>query len=663
MPTRGNGRSAGYLGRVLNGMEPVGTCFQVEPGLLVTAWHVLVDAGAGEVGGSVLVDGLKDPHDPPSAAEVVKVDPEHDLAVLRRPAPLPDSVSELVLSAGVNAGDAVLVTGYAVVPDVNMPDRSYRFLDADGMWAGGAMRNNTVALGRVSSAAVLRGMSGAPVCLASGDGVVGVVSERYNSADGWLRDSVWVARTEDLVPLLAGLSTIEVTAAPPMDAGRRNPEIHVELIPPVLANGIVPGQPLEVIPGQPVLFVVELTNHGNRLRRLIPKVPGQLHEVSSFKSSVVPIAPGKTERVELVLTCTSNLPEAGSRFISVLATDEDKNEYGASNAREISVSPAPRLVLAIEKSERTDRKTIWRVMVSVSNEGNTTERGKIYPKDSASISEHPPLGNRTRLLGEGTVRSESFRITPGAGTRHVTLTVTLPDQAWRSRRWWTVLIPYGLDELDRRKSIPSDGALLRIEQPGILSELSAYTRAMLGRGLRRAARWSRQPVTVARGLVAAALVATSALVLTMLMWRGVQATEKRPLTGAAITTVSSRTPSTPFPTELDVKTSYIFSRMDCRKGEYVARFGKFDATGDFDNLLRRKLEIELRAQQRGMLLELNVSREREACPGLPWPDERGQGWIFLYAGPVASQQQANAICDGLALQSANCTLRPVEAER
>ena len=43
-----DGRVPGYLGRVLDGDgAPVGTCFQVAPGVLVTAWHVLDEIGAG----------------------------------------------------------------------------------------------------------------------------------------------------------------------------------------------------------------------------------------------------------------------------------------------------------------------------------------------------------------------------------------------------------------------------------------------------------------------------------------------------------------------------------------------------------------------------------------------------------------------------------------
>jgi len=54
-----NARVPGYLGRVLEGDgSPVGTCFQVAPGVLVTAWHVLDDIGAGDEGARVAVDPL-----------------------------------------------------------------------------------------------------------------------------------------------------------------------------------------------------------------------------------------------------------------------------------------------------------------------------------------------------------------------------------------------------------------------------------------------------------------------------------------------------------------------------------------------------------------------------------------------------------------------------
>ena len=51
-------------------------------------------------------------------------------------------------------------------------------------------------------------MSGAPVIRDSDGAVAGVVSGRYNSADGWLAGTVWVARTEDLAALLDGIADV-----------------------------------------------------------------------------------------------------------------------------------------------------------------------------------------------------------------------------------------------------------------------------------------------------------------------------------------------------------------------------------------------------------------------------------------------------------------------
>ena len=52
-------RVPGYLGRVLDGSGgPVGTCFQVAPGVLVTAWHVLDDVNSATEGKQVQIDPL-----------------------------------------------------------------------------------------------------------------------------------------------------------------------------------------------------------------------------------------------------------------------------------------------------------------------------------------------------------------------------------------------------------------------------------------------------------------------------------------------------------------------------------------------------------------------------------------------------------------------------
>lgn len=195
-------RVAGYLGRILDGSgSPIGTCFQVAAGVLVTACHVLDDLGAGDEGAVVTVDALAGGV-AADEARVVRVDAVHDLAVLVSDLRLPGSVAGLVATDGVQMSAPVVVCGVSKVDD---PGREYRWLITDGVWKVGTTRDDAVPLGRMTSTDVMPGMSGGPVRRASDDMVVGVVSGRYNTADGWLPGTVWVARVEDLLPLLEGL--------------------------------------------------------------------------------------------------------------------------------------------------------------------------------------------------------------------------------------------------------------------------------------------------------------------------------------------------------------------------------------------------------------------------------------------------------------------------
>lgn len=121
---------SGYLGRVLSGGVAVGSCFQVAPRVLVTAFHVLEQVGLGEVGAVVMVDGLTR-EVPAVAARVVRVDRSYDLAVVVCDTPLPGCVEGFVASGGVAGLTEVVVTGVARVDD---PGRVYRYLDAPGWW-------------------------------------------------------------------------------------------------------------------------------------------------------------------------------------------------------------------------------------------------------------------------------------------------------------------------------------------------------------------------------------------------------------------------------------------------------------------------------------------------------------------------------------------------
>jgi hypothetical protein len=208
-------RVPGFLGRVLDADgSPVGTCFQVRSGILVTAWHVLVQVSATTAGGRIWVDGLPTDGPTPALGRVSLTDPLHDLAVMHLSDPLPDSNERLSPTDDVNMNSPVLVTGHVVIEDPGVPP--LRYLDAPGVWAGQTLRENGVILGRMQADAVMPGMSGAPVLRQSDGTIVGVVSSRYNSADHWLQHSAWIARTEDLLPLLHELpETSQLTFAPP----------------------------------------------------------------------------------------------------------------------------------------------------------------------------------------------------------------------------------------------------------------------------------------------------------------------------------------------------------------------------------------------------------------------------------------------------------------
>ncbi|MCX4094474.1 tetratricopeptide repeat protein [Nocardia sp. alder85J] len=208
-------RVPGFLGRILYpGGVPAGTCFQAATGVLVTAAHVLRDVDAGYPGAVVRVDALAGGLAVFEAA-VARVDEIHDLAVLTAATALTSSVAGWAATDVIELGTATVITGVSEVPD---PHHDYRYLDAAGIWAGGTTRDEQVPLGRLKAESVMKGMSGGPVRRRSDDYVIGVVSQRYNSADGWARDSVLIARIEDLHPLLEGITAIEVTGPPPLTA-------------------------------------------------------------------------------------------------------------------------------------------------------------------------------------------------------------------------------------------------------------------------------------------------------------------------------------------------------------------------------------------------------------------------------------------------------------
>ncbi|HEX3591507.1 MAG TPA: tetratricopeptide repeat protein [Pseudonocardiaceae bacterium] len=202
----------GCLGRILTGPDsaPVGTCFQVDAGVLVTAAHVLAGIGAEAIGSAVVFDGL-DKDGKSGTATVARVDLVHDLAVLTTTQPLPAVAVRLLPSDAQDAGVVIQLAGTA-------DDPSERELETAGTWRGGTTFDDGTSWGTLRSRAIAPNLAGAPVRRASDDAVIGAVSGRYNSRDDWSREAVWVARTEDLRTLLAGVTDVTVRPEPTLDA-------------------------------------------------------------------------------------------------------------------------------------------------------------------------------------------------------------------------------------------------------------------------------------------------------------------------------------------------------------------------------------------------------------------------------------------------------------
>jgi hypothetical protein len=182
----------------------MGTCFQVASGVLVTAAHVLDHVGAGDVNARLGVDALDGAE--AFEATVAQADREHDIAVIVSTRSLPATAGTLADTDKTPLRTTVSATGHAVIDDRG---HQYRYLVATAEWAG-PTRRDEIPLGSMTAARIMPGMSGAPVVRDSDGVVIGLVSGRYNSADGWLAGNVWVARTEDLVPLLEQVADIRV---------------------------------------------------------------------------------------------------------------------------------------------------------------------------------------------------------------------------------------------------------------------------------------------------------------------------------------------------------------------------------------------------------------------------------------------------------------------
>ena len=203
----------GFIGQVLDGGgATVGTCWLVAPGWVLTAAHVAQAAGADVVAASVAAErafsAAADRADeravmlrlkrdlkktgPVIEGRVRRADTVVDLALVEIDAESWDSaLAELADSEDVKPKEVVVVTGAAELAD-SREDAALIASSTAGRWDGWGLFNDSLRLAKITTPGVPSNMSGAPVIRVKDNAVLGLVTGRYNSADGWGRDTVWV---------------------------------------------------------------------------------------------------------------------------------------------------------------------------------------------------------------------------------------------------------------------------------------------------------------------------------------------------------------------------------------------------------------------------------------------------------------------------------------
>lgn len=193
-----------FIGRLIWKNQLVGTGFLVHSsGLIATCAHVVEVIQPGEIPvGEIFIFEFLSSGQRRRAIVTDKFNQKFDVALLQLSGSLPEGVKSAVLlqSTAVKSGADFRVTGYG---QINDPEHQVEFSSAAGVVVGPTLRDG-VHLLQLDSKQVVPGMSGSPVLVQANNGVIGVISGRYNQdpkTGFFMRDTVWATKSEDLASL------------------------------------------------------------------------------------------------------------------------------------------------------------------------------------------------------------------------------------------------------------------------------------------------------------------------------------------------------------------------------------------------------------------------------------------------------------------------------
>jgi len=219
---------AAYIGQITTASGQVaGSCFQIDEGVVVTAYHVIAYALEGEVYGEPTIGARvgiaplgEAAKDSATSATVVAIDKVNDLAVLDSEVVFETSINHLAYSADQPIGCDFVLTGVGSLAE-GIGNEVYRRLNARGRWDGMAQDETGRRRGSGTAGGAAQGMSGCPVVSTSDGAVFGVLSERYESGTNWSVGRVWIATTEALINILPPGVKVPIRRKPPK-ANRSN---------------------------------------------------------------------------------------------------------------------------------------------------------------------------------------------------------------------------------------------------------------------------------------------------------------------------------------------------------------------------------------------------------------------------------------------------------